>query len=106
MAGESVSAAREWFVREAAGAPEVLRDRASRFVEAQPPSPDVAEVLARAATAALGAALARGGDRSAALDLLAADALVTLALKARAVERPETLAAFAASLGAAGAAIR
>ena len=96
MAGDGVSAARDWFEREAAGAPEALRARAAGFLEDR----------AAAATAALAAALARRGDRSAALDLLAADALVTLALKARAVERPGALAAFAAALGGVGKAGR
>jgi hypothetical protein len=101
-----VSARSDWFGRESAGAPQALRDRAARFLEAQPPSGDVAEQLAAAATAALAAALAHPGDRSSALDLLAADALVTLALKARAVARPDGLAAFAEALGTAGAAVR
>lgn len=106
MAGRGVSAARDWFERESAGAPEVLRAHAGRFLESAPATPDIAHALAQAAAAALSAALARGRDRSAALDLLAADALVTLALKARAVERPDTLAAFAAAVGEAGAALR
>jgi len=106
MAGDGVSAARDWFEREAAGAPEALRAHAAGFLEDREPGADVAEDLAAAATAALAAALARRGDRSAALDLLAADALVTLALKARAVERPGALAAFAAALGGVGKAGR
>jgi len=101
-----VSAASDWFEREAAGAPAALRDRAARFLDGVPPSADVAQDLAAAATAALAAALARPGDRSTALDLLAADALVTLALKAQAVERPEALGVFAAALASAGAAVR
>ena len=42
--------------------------------------------------------LARSGNRSVALDLLAADALVTLALLARAQEAPERLGDFAAAV--------
>jgi hypothetical protein len=42
--------------------------------------------------------LARAGDRSVALDLLAADALVTLALLAQAQQEPERLDAFAAAV--------
>jgi hypothetical protein len=42
--------------------------------------------------------LARAGDRSVALDLLAADALVTLALLAQAQQAPERLGAFAAAV--------
>jgi len=48
--------------------------------------------------------LARAGDRSVALDLLAADALVTLALLAQAQQAPERLGAFAAALLRDGAA--
>jgi hypothetical protein len=42
--------------------------------------------------------LARAGDRSVALDLLAADALVTLALLAQAQTSPERLGDFAATV--------
>jgi hypothetical protein len=42
--------------------------------------------------------LTGGGDRSVALDLLAADALVTLALLAQAQASPERLGEFAASV--------
>ncbi|HYC33936.1 MAG TPA: hypothetical protein VEB59_16720 [Gemmatimonadales bacterium] len=42
--------------------------------------------------------LAHPGDRSAALDLLAADALITLALLAQADRDPARLAEFAAGL--------
>jgi hypothetical protein len=62
----------------------------------------MAEDLGAAANAALRAALGHRGGRDAALDLLAADALVTLALKARAVADPASLGAFAARLRAAG----
>lgn len=48
--------------------------------------------------------LARAGDRSVALDLLAADALVTLALLAQAQQAPERLGTFAAGLLRDGAA--
>ena len=56
------------------------------------------ERLAGAARAALDAVLARPGDRSVALDLLTADALVTLALKAQAACDPGLLAGFAGEL--------
>jgi hypothetical protein len=42
--------------------------------------------------------LAQPGDRSAALDLLAGDALVTLALLAQAEAAPDALGAFARTL--------
>jgi len=101
-----VSAARDWFVQESAGAPPALRERAGRLLEGLLPSGDVARDLADASTRALSSALACPADRSAALDLLAADALVTLALKARAALAPGELAAFAATLRTRGAAIR
>jgi hypothetical protein len=62
--------------------------------------------LAASGGGALDLVLARAGDRSVALDLLAADALVTLALLAQAQQAPERLGPFAAALlrdGAAGA---
>jgi hypothetical protein len=59
------------------------------------PSP---EALAASGRRALERVVAREGDRSVALDLLAADALVTLALLAQAQQAPEELGAFAAAL--------
>ena len=58
----------------------------------------VAEGLARAGNRALDRVAAHPGDRSVALDLLSADALITLALLAQAETRPAELDAFAASL--------
>ncbi len=55
----------------------------------------MAERLLAAGDAALRAALVAPGDRAAALDLLSADALITLALVARAEAEPEALEAFA-----------
>lgn len=54
--------------------------------------------LAESGRHALDRVLARTGDRSVALDLLSADALVTLALLAQALRAPEGLGAFAAGL--------
>jgi len=54
--------------------------------------------LAGSGRRALDRVLACGGDRSVALDLLAADALVTLALLAQAQTSPERLGGFAAGL--------
>ena len=50
--------------------------------------------------------LSHPGDRSAALDLLAADALITLALQAQAEDAPERLEEFATSVLRTGAAGR
>ena len=96
----------EWFEAESAGAPELLRARAARYLGRVPAGSDIAGALAAAAGAALGDTLGHEGDRSVALDLLAADALLTLALKAKAQSAPGDLAAFAAKLREAGAAIR
>ena len=61
-------------------------------------SADPAADLAAAAGAALAATLAHSGGRDVALDLLAADALVTLALKAQAERHPAGLGRFASGL--------
>jgi len=54
--------------------------------------------LALAGGQALEQVVTHPGDRSVALDLLAADALITLALLAQAQEDPAELGAFAASI--------
>lgn len=92
-----MSEAQRWFAQHSAGAPAPLLQRAAGYLAAEPTS-GVAEQLAASAAAALDRVLAHPGDRSVALDLLAADALVTLALKARAAEAPAGLADFAAGL--------
>jgi hypothetical protein len=56
------------------------------------------QALARSGRAALDRVLARAGDRSVALDLLSADALVTLALLAQAQAAPDRLEDFAAAV--------
>lgn len=91
-----------WFDAESAGAPEALRARAARYLDAGLGSDDAGQDLALAASQALAVTLATSGDRSVALDLLAADALQTLALKERAVSDPAGLGAFAASLSGSG----
>jgi hypothetical protein len=55
-------------------------------------------MLASAGQTALDDVLAHAGDRSAALDLLAADALITLALLAQAETAPDRLEEFATSI--------
>ncbi|HTL06337.1 MAG TPA: hypothetical protein VL241_11355 [Gemmatimonadales bacterium] len=90
--------AQRWFAQHSAGAPAPLRQRAAGYLAAEPATSGVAEQLAESAAAALDRVLAHPGDRRVALDLLAADALVTLALKARAAEDPAGLAEFAAGL--------
>ncbi len=58
----------------------------------------LAYALAQAAGRALDQVVAHPGDRSVALDLLAADGLITLALLAQAQSVPERLGDFAASM--------
>ena len=67
-------------------------------LEGTEPDSIVPEALARSGRRALDRVLARAGDRSVALDLLAADALVTLALLAQAQSSPEQLGDFAAAV--------
>ena len=95
-----------WFREQSAGAPAALRARAEFYLQRQPDHPEPAAVLASAARDALAATLARPGSRAVALDLLAADALVTLALKARAATDPAGLGGFAEELAALGLSIR
>lgn len=95
-----------WFAGESVHAPEALRARAAGYLGRVQAQERIPEALAEAASVALRETLAHEGDRSIALDLLAADALVTLALKAKAQAAPAGLAAFAAELREAGATIR
>ena len=123
MAGDRIVDSSRWFTEQSAGAPPALSARAAQYLAAQPAGSDPALALASAAREALAASLAYAGDRATsdrlldqireaaremvlkpmALDLLAADALVTLALKARAVSDPAGLGGFAAELSHMGA---
>jgi len=91
-----------WLEARSAGAPPALRQRVRDHLASAPQGDDVATRLAEAGGIALRAALAQGRSRAAALDLLAADALVTLALQAQAESNPGELAAFARRLWRAG----
>ncbi len=78
-------------------APAALRARVTEYATAaEQDDPPVS--LAAAGRRALDRVVAHPGDRSVALDLLAADALITLALLAQAQQRPERLGEFAAGL--------
>jgi hypothetical protein len=87
-----------WLERHTGRAPDALgarvRDQALAGDAAEP----LPAALASAALAALDRVVVHPGDRSAALDLLAADALVTLALLAQAERAPDDLGAFATAL--------
>lgn len=91
--------AEAWLERHTADAPPALRARVYEY--AGPKSGEAAAdpaALADAGHEALARVLDHPGDRSVALDLLAADALITLALLAQAERAPAELGAFAATL--------
>lgn len=96
MARIGLSPEDSWLREQSLGAPDALRERVMAYVADR--SGPLPERLGAAARAALDAVLAHPGDRSVALDLLAADALVTLALKAQATSDPHELARFASEL--------
>lgn len=91
-----------WLDRHTGEAPAALRTRVREHALAATAGP-LPTVLAEAGRAALDRVVDRPGDRSVALDLLAADALITLALLAQAQAAPERLGEFAmAALHAGG----
>lgn len=87
----------DWLEERTAGAPERLRSRVGEHLAATGAADDPAD-LAAAGEAALAAAIAAGASRAGALDLLAADALITLALLAAAERDPARLGATARAL--------
>jgi hypothetical protein len=91
----------DWLDRHTSQAPAALRARVMEFAAAASGGSRAAR-LAGAGQAALLRVLSHSGDRSAALDLLAADALITLALQAQAQDAPERLEEFAISVLGAG----
>ncbi len=93
-----LTAAPDWLERETARAPEALRNRVRHSVAGNRQEDVTPKALAEAAGRALDRVLARPGNRSVALDLLAADALVTLALLAQAQTSPDRLGDFAAAV--------
>lgn len=87
-----------WAERQCQAAPEALRARVLEFVRLQPPAADPTRLLAAAGLNALRRVTSHPGDRSVALDLLSADALITLALLAQAQTAPERLGEFGSEL--------
>jgi hypothetical protein len=87
----------DWLDRRTSQAPPALRTRVREYALAAS-GDSLARLLASAGRAALDRVLSQSGDRTAALDLLAADALITLALRAQAEEAPERLQEFAAAV--------
>ena len=87
-----------WLEQHTASAPEALRARVCGYAAEIALHPHLPTALALAGERALARVLAHPGGRSVALDLLAADALVTLALLAQAESAPEGLEEFAERL--------
>ena len=90
-----------WLAGRTGRAPDALRRRVHRHLAdlgGSPTDDPTPEALADAGRGALTQVLAHAGDRTVALDLLAADALVTLALLAQAQRNPARLAGFAAEV--------
>jgi hypothetical protein len=93
-----VSALPDWLDRHTAAAPPALRARVREHALAVRTDEPLPAVLALAGREALERVVTHPGDRSVALDLLAADALITLALLAQAREAPGELGTFADSV--------
>lgn len=91
----------EWLEQRTAKGPPVLRRRVLEHAIAVTESGSIAEQLALAGERVLAIVEEHPGDRTIALDLLAADALITLALLAQAESDPAALGAFAEALLAA-----
>jgi hypothetical protein len=88
---------RDWLDRHTSQAPTALRARVEQYARATS-APLLPQSLVTASQAALDRALSHPGDRSGALDLLAADALITLALLAQAETAPDSLEELAISI--------
>lgn len=87
-----------WYETHSSGAPDALRTRGAEFIARTGTGSGLASRLTEAASLSLASVLRQGRDRSAALDLLTADGLLTLAMLAQAEESPETLGQFAADI--------
>ncbi|MDF3054080.1 MAG: hypothetical protein K0S19_2185 [Geminicoccaceae bacterium] len=87
----------DWLDRHTSQAPAALAARVREFALAASGATP-ALTLAAAGQSALEKVLSHSGDRSAALDLLAADALITLALQAQAQDDPAGLEEFATAV--------
>jgi hypothetical protein len=90
-----------WLADRTAHAPAALRARVLEHASAVGDAASPAEKIALAAERVLAIVEEHPGDRTIALDLLSADALITLALLAQAEAAPEQLGSFAESLLAA-----
>lgn len=90
-----------WMLAHTGRGPAVLRDRVLEHTAVASEAPTIADHLALVAERVLAIVEEHPGDRRIALDLLAADALITLALLAKAEMAPGELGAFAEGLLAA-----
>jgi hypothetical protein len=84
----------DWLDQHTGQAPTALRARVRQYALLAAGA-SLPHVLASAGQTALDQVLSHPGDRTAALDLLAADALITLALLAQAETNPDCLGEFA-----------
>ena len=87
-----------WLAQHTAAAPAALRACVQQHMHDTLPAGTLPHSLAAAAERALERVLARQGGREVALDLLAADGLITLALLHQAQHAPAELAALARRL--------
>jgi hypothetical protein len=93
----------DWLDRHTSRAPAALRARVREHLGSAGDVDPTPAQLAAGGRRALDRVLSRDGDRSVALDLLAADALVTLALLAQARREPGALGEYAGAALRAGA---
>jgi hypothetical protein len=87
----------DWLDQHTSQAPATLRARVTEYAR-HAAGHSLPQQLAAAGQTALDQVLSHPGDRSAALDLLAADALITLALLAQAETSPDRLEEFATAV--------
>ena len=92
----------DWLDQHTSQAPAALRARVREHADSAGVTVPLPAALTEASRHALDRVLDHPGDRSVALDLLAADAQVTLALLAQAQTAPERLGEFATSVLHAG----
>lgn len=97
-ARDDLSDTRAWLAAHTARGPAALRARVLEHADAVGEGTSRPEHLALAAERVLAIVEEHPGDRTVALDLLAADALITLALLAQSEAAPEALGEFAGRL--------
>ena len=96
-----MSAASAWLADRISSAPESLREAMLAALDEVNEAPEIHEHLAQAATVCLERAMSGQTRREKAMDLLAADALMTHACEAAAEPESENIEAFAAAWDAA-----